>query len=201
MEKLKIPVTLGKQVTREDVKAFAPDIAIVATGAVPLGLDIPGGQGKHLAQANDIISGKVKAKGRVAVIGGRVLGMEAAEFLGGQGHEVALISRSALGGRKGPDDMITFRGLLRKMVDMRIPIYLNAGVLEIKENAVMISLGEEVLAIPADTVVLAVGVKADDRLAGELKGIVAEIFTIGDCMQPGNAAQATFSGARIAMKV
>jgi len=174
---------------------------IVATGAVPSGLDVPGASGPQVVQANDVISGKAALHERIAVIGGSQLAMETAAWLAGQGKEIALISHSGLGGRKGPDDMITFRGLLRRLVQFRVPMYLNASIAEITPNAVMIIWGGESIAIPADTVILAVGVKPADSLIKELKGLVPEIYPIGDCVMPGNAAQATYSAVRLAQKV
>jgi len=201
LEKLLVPVTLGYEVTRENVQSFKPDNAVVATGAAPLELEIPGSLQTHVIQANDVIAWKKETRGRVAVIGGRVLGMETALLLAEQGKEVCLVSRSSLGGRKGADEKITFRALLRELVRLRIPLYLNAVVLEITPGAVMVGLGEEILALPADTVVQAIGVRAEDRLAAELKGVVPEIYTIGDCVQPGCASQATFSAARLALRL
>ena len=97
--------------------------------------------------------------------------------------------------------MISFRGLLRRISSLGIPIYLNSEVLEISHGALVIRFEQEILPLPADTVVLAVGVKPEDRLVGELKGLVPEIYPIGDCVMPGNAAQATYSALRLALKL
>ena len=40
-----------------------------------------------------------------------------------------------------------------------------------------------------------------DTLAKELEGTGPEVYTVGDCVQPGNAAQATFGAARLALKI
>jgi NADH dehydrogenase FAD-containing subunit len=114
---------------------------------------------------------------------------------------VSLISHSGLGGRKGPDDMITFRGLLRKLVKLGVPLYLKAEVMEIVENSLVIGWEEETFSVPAETIVAAVGVKSDDKLSKDLRGIVPEIYQIGDCMMPGNAAQAVFSATKLALKL
>jgi len=201
LDRLGIPVVLGTEVTREQVLAVEPDAVVVATGAVPLELNVAGGMRRNVVQANDIIRGKVEVSGRVVVIGGRMLGMEVAIMLAQRGKEVTLVSRSGLGGRKGPDEKITYRALMRQLIDWRIPVYLNASVLEITEGSVILGLGTEIFSLPGDTVVLAIGVEPVDRLAEELEGVVSEVYMIGDCMQPGNAAQATFGAARLAAKI
>jgi len=54
---------------------------------------------------------------------------------------------------------------------------------------------------PADTVVLAIGMGSVDTLVKEIEGIVPEVYTVGDCIQPRNAAQATFRAARLTLKI
>jgi 2,4-dienoyl-CoA reductase-like NADH-dependent reductase (Old Yellow Enzyme family)/thioredoxin reductase len=201
LDSLQVPIMLNRCISKELVKEIHPDIAIIATGAIPAKLEIPGARSANIIQANDLIIHKTEANGKIVVIGGSMVGLEVAVWLAEEGKEVTLVSHSALGGRKGPDDMITFRGLLRRIAQLRVPLYLNVNILEISGNNLMISLGEEVLPIPADTIVLAVGAKADDSLAGELKGIVPEIYLIGDCIMPGNGGQATYSAARLALKL
>lgn len=201
LEKLQVKVTLNCEVTKEQVNFLKPEIAVVATGADSINLEIPGSAGNNIVQANDVIKGKVGAGGKITVIGGSILGMETAVMLAERGKEVSLVSHSGLGGRKGPDDMITFRGLMRRLVQLRIPIYLNADILEISDHSLSIRLSNEIISLSCDTVVLAIGVQPVDKLVTELKGIVPEIYSIGDCVMPGNAAQATFSAARLALKV
>jgi NADPH-dependent 2,4-dienoyl-CoA reductase/sulfur reductase-like enzyme len=196
-----VPVIFGTEVKRENVIEMKPDAVVVATGAVPMKLNVPGVTHSHVIQANELLEGKVQAKGRVVVIGGRSLGMEVAIFLAEQGKEVTLVSRSGLGGKRGPDEKITHRALVKRLIELRIPMYLNTTVLEITEGAVVTRLGDELLALPADTVVLAIGAEPVDTLVQELEGLAPEVYTIGDCVQPGNAAQATFGAARLALKI
>jgi 2,4-dienoyl-CoA reductase-like NADH-dependent reductase (Old Yellow Enzyme family)/thioredoxin reductase len=201
LERLQIPVKLNTEINREQVAEMKPDVAIIATGAVPSMMQIAGAGQRDICQANDVIQGKVEVKGRTAVLGGSILAMETCILLAERGIEVIIISHSGLGGRKGPDDMITFRGLLRRLVDLRIPIYLNASILEKTEKSLTIGLGGEIITLPAETMVLSIGVNPVDNLVTELKGVVSEIYPIGDCVMPGNAAQATYSAARLAMKL
>jgi pyruvate/2-oxoglutarate dehydrogenase complex dihydrolipoamide dehydrogenase (E3) component len=137
----------------------------------------------------------------VAVVGGSMLAMESALFLAGRGCEVTLVSHSGLGGRKGPDDMITFRGLMRKLIQQRVPLYLNVNIFEITERSLIFNMAGENISLTSDAVVLAVGVQPLDKLIDELKKIVPEIYPIGDCMMPGNAAQATYSAFRMASRL
>jgi len=173
----------------------------VATGAIPLRLDVPGATRPGVIQANDVLEGKVPVKGRVLVIGGRSLGMEVAIALAKQDKEVTRVSRSGLGGKKGPDEKITHRALMRRLIELRIPVYLHTTVLEITEGSILVRMGDEVLSLPADTVVLAIGSEPVDTLVKEIEDIVPKVYTVGDCVQPGNASQATFGAARLALQI
>jgi 2,4-dienoyl-CoA reductase-like NADH-dependent reductase (Old Yellow Enzyme family)/thioredoxin reductase len=201
LKKLHVPVELNVTVTRELVNENKPDAVIIATGAIPLNLDIPGANESNCVQANDIITNQADPKGNIIVIGGNLVGMEVAVSLAEKGKTVTLVSHSALGGRKGPDDLITFRGLLRKISWLRIPLYLNSDLLEICGKSLVIRIEQEILSLLSDTLVIAIGVKPVDNLVQELKGIVPEIYVIGDSVIPGNAAQATYSAARLALKL
>jgi 2,4-dienoyl-CoA reductase-like NADH-dependent reductase (Old Yellow Enzyme family)/thioredoxin reductase len=173
LRKLQISITLNTTVTGQMVKDIKPDIAIIATGATPADLAIPGADANNCLQANDIITGKATVGDQAVVIGGSMVALETAVVLGQRGKKVTLVSHGKLGGRKGPDDMITFRGLLRRMSSLNVPIYLNSEVLEISHDALLIRLEQEILPLPADSVVLAIGVKPEDSLVrGDRKSVV-----------------------------
>ncbi len=196
-----IPVNPGVEVTREQVLNVKPDVVVVATGAIPQELDVPGLRLNHVVQANDIIQGKVRVAEQVVVIGSNMLGMELAAMLAGEGKKVILVSRGKLGGRKGPDEKITFRALMRKLVAGGVPIYPNVKILEITPQQLIIEMNAEILSLPAGTIALAIGVEPVSQLADEIEGDVAEVYTVGDCVMPGNAAQATFAAARLAAEI
>ena len=196
-----VPVKLGAEMTKEKILKMKPDAVVVATGAVPVALDVPGMDRKNVVQSNDVLMGKVKVKGRAVVIGGRFNAIETAILLAEQGVDVSLVSRGNLGGKKGPEEVFTFKTLTRRLLELRVPLYLNSPVLELTEKSVIINWGGEIFYIPADMVVLAIGAKSENALAQELKGLVPEVYKIGDAVSPRDAASATFDAARIAEKI
>jgi len=201
LDKAGVPVTLGTEVTKEQVLAMKPDAVVVATGAAPLGLDIPGASNGNVVQSNDVFMGKVGVKGRVVVVGARFNAIEVAIMLAEQGKQVSIVSRGKLGGKKGPQNTFAFKTLSRRLLELGIPIYLNTPVLEIAEGSVVIGWEGEIVFLPADTVVLAVGAESENRLATELKGLVPEVYKIGDCDRPRDAASATYDAARVAERI
>jgi len=196
-----VEVLRNTEVTRDMVSAARPDAVVLATGAVPQGVDVPGADRPKVVQANDVITGTAEVRGSVAVLGGRFLGMEMALMLAERGHEVSLVTRGLLGGRRGPEEHFTYLTLVRQLIHRRIPVYLNTRVLEIGETAVVVSFAGEVMSLAADTVVLSVGSVPVDTLARELQGLVPELHVIGDCVEPRHAAAATYEAAKVALLV
>lgn len=55
--------------------------------------------------------------------------------------------------------------------------------------------------LPVDTVVLAAGTRPDPTLIQALKDKVAEVYTIGDCDQPGTGGMAIRAGLEVGMRI
>lgn len=196
-----VKVKTGVTVTKEKVLETKPDAVVIATGGIPRVLNVPGCTGPNVVQAVDLIQGKKQAKNKVVVVGGRFIGMELALWLAEQGKEVSLVTKAGLGEDGLPLERFTYRALTRRLIDLRIPVYTHAPVLEITQNGVVIALGEGVFLVPAETVALAVGYAPEKKLAEELAGIVPEVYTVGDCNEPSDAAAATLDAARVALRI
>jgi 2,4-dienoyl-CoA reductase-like NADH-dependent reductase (Old Yellow Enzyme family)/thioredoxin reductase len=196
-----VPVKMGVVITRAKVIELQPDAVVVATGAVPAVLDIPGASGRNVVQANDVITGKAKARGKVVIIGGRFIGMEVAIMLAEQGQAVSLVTLRNLGENGSKLEGMTFRSLVRRLIELRVPLYIHTAAVEITDDKVVIGWGNDIFSLPADTVIMAVGARPDDGLARDLEGIVPEVYTIGDCDVPRDAAAATYQAARLAAKI
>lgn len=201
LDKYGVAIKLGTEVTRDKVIGLKPDAVVLATGAVPVGLRVPGGAGKNVVQGHDVIEGKAKPKGKVVVVGGRFIGMEVAIWLAEQGMEVSLVTRAGLGEDGINLEKFSFKTLAKKLLDLRVPLYLHATVVEITDNAVIFSLGGEIYSLPADTVIMAVGMQSDNGLAKELEGAVPELHMVGDCVRPRDAAEVAYQAARVAANI
>jgi pyruvate/2-oxoglutarate dehydrogenase complex dihydrolipoamide dehydrogenase (E3) component len=60
------------------------------------------------------------------------------------------------------------------------------------------TLDDDVFSLPADTVILATGMRSENRLAEELKGLVPHLYTLGDCVKPKDAAAVASSAGQLA---
>ncbi|MFH1626437.1 MAG: FAD-dependent oxidoreductase, partial [Pseudomonadota bacterium] len=176
-----VKVIMNTKVTLELVRGAKPEVAVVATGAVPQSLDVQGADGKNVIQVNDVILGKSKVGDKVVVIGGRYLGMEIADQLASQGKKVILVTRSALGRSVQRDIYLTFRN---RLIEKGVQFFSYSPVVEINEKGVYIVFDERLVFLKADTVVMAVGVKSENQLVEALKGVVPEVHALGDCVRP-----------------
>ena len=196
-----VKVFTGTEVTRELVLQLRPDAVVLATGAIPQTLNVLGAEASNVVQANDVIMGRVKVGRRVVVLGGRFLGMEVAILLAEQGKKVTLVSRSRISGKKRPIERQTYKALFRRLIELSIPLYPNCSVIEITKKGVYVEHNEGIFLLEADTVVLAVGAQSQNKLAAELKGVVSELYQIGDCVEPEDARTATYEAASVALQV
>ncbi|MDM8000574.1 MAG: FAD-dependent oxidoreductase [Dehalococcoidia bacterium] len=201
IKRLKIPVKLNHNVTREEILKAAPDTVILATGAVPVGLKVPGADKKHVVQGHDVLAGKVEVKGTSAVVGGRFIGMEVAVKLAEEGKPVCIITRNGLGEDGVKLEKFTFQSIANRLIELRVPLYLHATVVEIADKSVIILMNGEIYPVPADTVIFSVGMRSVADLAAELEGTGIEFHLVGDCVKPRDACEVHTQAAKIAALV
>ena len=86
-----VNIRLNTEATEEPLRALAPNAVILATGSVPLVLPIPGLADCGYVAAQDLRRGSTAAGRRALVVGGGMVGCEAAEYLAERGHQVAIV--------------------------------------------------------------------------------------------------------------
>jgi len=192
---------MGIDVTKERVLKMKPDVVVVATGATPVGLDVPGADGPNVVQGHDVIAGRASIKGKSVVVGGRFIGMEIAISLAEQGRQVNLVTQAGLGQDGIQLEPMTYRALARKLIELQVPLYLNSRVIEITDRAVVMTLGGDIFSLPADTVILAIGMQPKNNLVQELEGFVPKLYTLGDCVEPKHAAAVAVQAEQLAEEI
>jgi hypothetical protein len=55
--------------------------------------------------------------------------------------------------------------------------------------------------IPADAVILAVGLKSDQAIAESFRGTAPEVFSIGDCVKPRMIREAVEEGFSLGTRI
>jgi len=188
-----VKVELNTDATAETVTGRKPDAAVIATGGIPTMPDIPGIDKPNVVTAQDVLSGKVKIGQKVVIIGGGMVGCETGHYLVEQGKTVTITEIL----KRMANDMFFMarRRLMDGLRSKKVTLLTSATCEEIKEGGVHVTTAEGKREIvPADTIVIAVGYKANDRLYRDLEGKVSEIRCIGSSSEPRRILEATSEG-------
>ena len=137
----------------------------------------------------------------IVVVGGGFIGIEAAENLRALGKEVALVE--GMDQILAPFDHDMVQILHKELDDNGVRLHLNATVTAVEDGHVLARRGDEVFSVPADAVVMAIGVTPETELAreagleiGETRGIKVnhnyqtsdpDIYAVGDAVEIYNA--------------
>jgi 2,4-dienoyl-CoA reductase-like NADH-dependent reductase (Old Yellow Enzyme family)/thioredoxin reductase len=195
VKKAGVAVKLNADATAEIVAKGNPDAVVIATGGIPAMPDIPGIDKSNVVTAQDVLSGKAKAGQNVVIIGGGMVGCETGRYLAEQGKKVTIIE--VLGRMASDMFLMTRRRLMDGLRSKKVTLLTSATCEEIKEGSVQVTAAEgKKETIPADTVIIAVGYKANDRLYKALEGKVTEIYCIGNSSKPRRILEATSEGYR-----
>ena len=198
-----------KNLLTGDVYHEPYDKLILAPGASPiLPGSIPGIRGENvfaIRNVTDIQALKAyldqPGKDRVAVVGGGFIGIEAAENLREAGKTVCLIE--GLEQVMAPFDFDMAQLLHKELDDHGIRLYLSSMVTGIQADCVEAQTNGVPFTVPADVVVMAIGVAPETKLAaeagleiGKTRGIKVnhnyqtsdpDIYAVGDAVESYDA--------------
>ena len=87
------------------------------------------------------------------------------------------------------------------MIRNGIQVFPSTPAVEIRPDGVFANDDGHILWLEADTVVLATGYKSENELVEKLKGVVPEVYSVGDCNVPRDALDATREGMEMGLKV
>lgn len=198
---LNIQVELGKEANEKTVKEFKADVVIFALGGNSIKPNIKGiEKNRHVYWALDLLKNDYIDIGqKIVIIGGGEVGLETAEWLAEKGKTVIVIellpevARDMVHAVKVP--------LMISLKDYGVRMLTNTCVKQIKPDSVIVERNGIENVIKADAIVVAVGVKAEDKLVSKLKNVVPKLFCIGDCKKPGNIMDAVHEGFKVGLQV
>jgi len=199
-EKAGVEFLLRTEATAEMIRNGGADVLILATGGLPLLPDFPGTDRSFVAFAQDVLSGKVQVGQRVVVVGGGLVGCEAAHYLAVKGKQVTVVEMEKRTAKDiGP---MVRRRLMDGLKAHRVSLMTETKVEEIVEGGVTVAAADgRRNTFPTDTVVLAVGFRPDDRLFKALEGQGPKLYRVGDCLQPRGFREAVQEGFLAALSV
>ena len=198
VNKAAIDLRLNTEATPAMVEAEHPDVVFVAVGASPFVPNIPGKDLPHVIHAVDALPVANTLGQKVVVVGGGMVGCETGLHLAQLGREVTILE---MGSDLIPDGLFTERLATLTYLEPVCATHCNTRCTRITEEGVyaLNETGEEVF-FPADTVVLATGMKANRDLSAAFYGTAYDVVPIGDCVKIGNLVGAVRTGFDAGLK-
>ena len=196
MEKAFVDVRLDTEVTPELAREIAPDVLIVAAGSEPLVPPIPGIE--KAVVADNIPEAGNRLGQKIVIIGGGLVGCETAVHLAREGRDVTVVEMK--------DGLCTdanprHRPLLLAELGKYVTCLTDTMAVGITDEGINCTTKDGEVFIPADNVIVAVG-RISNRAAFEaLCDTAPYVDMIGDCVKPGNVAQAVFRGHFAALDI
>ena len=194
-----VKIRLNTTVTPELVAEEAPDALLLAVGSNPIVPRLPGIDGDNVIIVNDYYLRKDQVQDTVVVLGGGLAGCECAVHLAREGKRVHLVEmRDVL----APDCNIRHRPILMKKVDELVTVHLGHAGVEVTAEGLLCkaSDGSQVL-IPGQTVICAVGQRANRADAQALHTAAPFVREVGDCIRPANITKAVYEGYHAALDI
>ena len=183
-------IRLNTRVTEELVAEVCPDALIIAVGARPWMLPVPREEGARIVFGADLRK-ETPVGERVVVVGGGLIGTEEAVALAREGHQVTILE---LQEELAPDCGRMHRINLLHQVETEPNLTVAAGhrCTGILAGCVTAAApdGSEVR-FPADTVVMAAGMRPDQEEVDRLRALVPESYVVGDAQRARQIGQAT----------
>lgn len=202
LAKLDVKINLQTEVTKEFIIHENADTVIIATGSKPILLNLPGNEHNHVVTAEEVLLNESLAGESMAVIGGGLVGCEAALWLAQKGKQVTIIeaSNDICGGPHGIPFM-NYDMLKDLLAYHNVKILKNSLVTEVTEQGVKASSKEGILDVTADTVILSVGYTSENQLYKELENDVEELYLLGDAKRVKNIMYAIWDAYEVARQI
>lgn len=187
--KSNVDVRLGVDANPEQVKELHPDALIIAVGAESITPPIKGVE--HAIQAVDAYPAIETLRGRIAVIGGGVIGCEIGLEIAERGHQVHIIEISdTLSAQSNWLYKIALRQHMNKCATLTA--LTKHRCMEMGKNYVIIhDENGHKIRLEVDHIILATGMRSKRDLAESFYGITPEVAMIGDCHKVARVMEAT----------
>lgn len=201
-EKAGAELRVNTEATEELLRSLAPDAIILASGSNPLILPIPGLDACGYVTAQDMLEGKAAMGKRVLVVGGGMVGCEAAEFLAERGHQVGIIEmKDVIAADVTPENR---RYMFENFQEHEVLLMPGAKVGQFYPDGVDYTLADGTTGSLRgyDNVVLAMGSRSNAALKEAAQRVAGQVLVIGEAAKaPGNAVAATGDALEAALQI
>lgn len=187
VQKLGVELHLGEEITADMIKAAKPYAVVLATGGTPVvpksikGSDLP-----NVCTPPEIIHRRtVVGNKNVVVVGSGLTGLETAEILNEYGNKVTVIEMADEIAPGAWFQLINDE--MERLVPAGTVFRPNTRLEKIEPDCVTVFDSKKLVIekIPADFVVLSMGVRPVNALEKELEGVDFKVVSVGDAHKSG----------------
>ena len=191
-----IDLRMNTLVTPEMAREIGADVIIAAIGAKPVKPPFPGADLPHVHTVDEVCD--ISVGQNVVIIGGGPLGAEEGLVFSAEGKHVVVVEMR--------DKLCLGAPYLHHMAvnkEYQKPgaptVLLETRCMGISSEGVLVERKDGSReCYPADTVLLAIGMKADVDQVEELRDCAMEFYKIGDCNKPATMTEAVRLGYDVA---
>jgi 2,4-dienoyl-CoA reductase (NADPH2) len=230
LEAAGVEILTNTEANADLIRAMAPDVVVLATGARPSQPPIPGVDDPRVTQAWDVLGEDPPTLGRrVVIVGGNAVGLETAIYLASLGTLSPEGLHFLMANRA--ESFQTLEPLLNKgvkkitVIEMTKRVGENIGpstrwtvMAELRRLGVTVMTGTKAVGVipeglevetvdgrneilAADAIVLAVGSIPQIALEGQIRTLVPEVHVIGDAKEARKAIDAIREGLLVGLKI
>jgi len=201
LEQSSVLVHLNSEMDTDTVRKLNPDTVILASGAIAKIIPFKGLNSSNYVSGFDVYYLKNwDSVRRAVVIGGGLIGMEAAEFISEKGIPVTVIE--ILPQVAGDMEMISRKLLMQRISKMDVSILTETQVQEISGKTIRyLKDDEEKTTRDVDLLVVATGTQSVNPLEEPLRSSGLRVLTAGDMVQPAKIYEAIHTGYDAGMAV
>lgn len=201
--KLGVTLHINTPATMETLAGENPDEIIIATGSKPFMPPIPGIDSGNVAHCIDVLNGKATLGEKVVILGGGLVGCEIALWAMTEKRSVTIVemlpklmSAGPLVSKENKQmtlDLLTFHG-----VDVRT----NTTIKTIEgSHLALMDNPAKTSRMVFDTLVLAVGMRAEEQLFLDADRRFKYVRRIGDCLKVRNIQGAIWDAYEVARRL
>jgi NADPH-dependent 2,4-dienoyl-CoA reductase/sulfur reductase-like enzyme len=182
LKRTDVKAVAGKKASPSLIKKYGPDEVILASGARPQWLAIPGLEKSRAVAAWEVLSGEKDPQGPCLVLGAGLVGCETADYLSTKGKKVILVEILSEMAMDSDGDTKTYFNL--RFQKNGVMVYAGTGLQRMDGKMAVLKKGNEESRVEVETVIFAVGAEPNDELYDKLVSSGLKVIKVGDCVKP-----------------
>jgi 2,4-dienoyl-CoA reductase-like NADH-dependent reductase (Old Yellow Enzyme family)/thioredoxin reductase len=191
-------VILHQAPTNKEILSHNPEAVIIALGSRPSLPNVPGIDLPSVYNVRTVYERAIDLGRNVVIVGGGDIGCETADLFAEKGMGVTIVE--ALEEVLPRMKEIPKQELLKRLKNKNVKILTSTKVTAIEAGKVIVDAENGTRKeLSTDSVIFSIGSVSADSLAETLKGLVAEVYMVGDAKEPANLGAALRSATAVAL--